>query len=67
MVDFAIDAIEKFDDDVILNLRLILQIWSLSYKIMDESIDGGITVLDMALKVLVRACRDSNRAIRLSA
>ena len=33
---------------------------------MDEKIDGGITVLDMALKVLIRACRDSNRGIRLS-
>lgn len=31
MVEFVIDSIEKFDDDVILNLRIIIQIWSLSH------------------------------------
>jgi hypothetical protein len=33
---------------------------------MDEKVDGGITILDMALKVMVRACRDPNKAIRLN-
>ena len=35
-------------------------------KVMDEKIDGGITILDQALKVLVRACREPNKAIRLN-
>ena len=52
------------------SMRIIFAIWKVHPKVMDTKAadDNGqsVSIMDLALRAIVKACRDANRAIRLS-
>ena len=58
---------ENFELDKIYYLRMIIISWALNPQIVEEKVDQGVlTIQDIALKVIVKVCRDENKSIRIS-
>ena len=65
--ELVVKTIENMEQDNLLNLRILVTAWNLDPTIMESEFDeSGLSVLDVALKQIVRICRETSMTIRIS-
>ena len=66
--NMLLQSIQTFDSEKEVSMRILFHIWKLNPKIMELRSTGGdesqaMSVLDLALRMVVRACRDRKNVV----